>query len=50
MPDIIEGPPEAGAAQPPLWRRLAWFVALAFAGLAATAAVAYALRALLGLE
>ena len=39
-----------GLAQPPLWRRLAWFVALALAGLAATAAVAYALRALLGLE
>lgn len=50
MPDIIEGPPEEGAPPPPLWRRLAWFVGLAVAGMAATAAVAYALRAMLGLE
>lgn len=50
MPDIIEGPPEADAPQPPLARRLAWFIALALGGVAATGAVAYALRALLGLE
>ena len=47
MPAIIEGPPEPGAPQPPLWRRLAWFVALAVAAALATAAVAYALKALL---
>ena len=50
MPDIIEGPPEDEAAPAPLWRRRAWFAGLALAGLGATAAVAYALRALLGLE
>ncbi|WP_300574627.1 hypothetical protein [Phenylobacterium sp.] len=50
MRDIIEGPPEADAPRPPLARRLAWFIALALAGMAATGAVAYALRALLGLE
>lgn len=33
--------------QAPLWRRLAWFAALWIASLAATAAVAYGLRALL---
>ena len=49
MRDIIEGPPEAGSPPPPLWRRLAWFAALALAGLLATAAAAYALRAMLGL-
>ncbi|MDO8902694.1 MAG: hypothetical protein Q7V15_15215 [Phenylobacterium sp.] len=50
MPDIIEGPPEADAPRRSLGRRLAWFLALALAGMAATGAVAYALRALLGLE
>ena len=49
MPDIIEGPPDADAPRAPLARRLAWFVALALAGCLAVAAVAYALRALLGL-
>lgn len=34
-------------AEPPLWRRLAWFAGLWVASLAATAAVAYGLRALL---
>ncbi|MDO8409325.1 MAG: hypothetical protein Q7S93_04615 [Phenylobacterium sp.] len=50
MPDIIEGPPEADAPPRPLARRLAWFIGLALAGMAATGAVAYSLRALLGLE
>lgn len=50
MPDIIEGPPKADAPPTPLARRLAWFIALALGGMAATGAVAYALRALLGLE
>jgi len=36
-----------GGGQAPLGRRLAWFAALWLAGLAATAAVAYLLRALL---
>jgi hypothetical protein len=48
MPAIIEGPPEPGAADGrPLWRKLAWFVGLALASTAATAAVAYGLRALI---
>lgn len=47
MPAIIEGPPDPEAPPAPLWRRLAWFLGLALAGAAATAAVAYALRALL---
>ncbi|MDP1874432.1 hypothetical protein [Phenylobacterium sp.] len=50
MRDIIEGPPDSEAPRPPLARRLAWFVALALGGMAATGAVAYVLRALLGLE
>lgn len=50
MRDIIEGPPGEDDARPPVLRRLGWFVALALAGMGATAAVAYALRALLGLE
>ncbi|WP_374469301.1 hypothetical protein [Phenylobacterium sp.] len=47
MPDIIEPPPAPGHAASPLWKRLAWFVGLAVAGAGATAAVAYALRAVL---
>ncbi len=47
MPAIIEGPPEAGAAAPPLWRRLAWFAGLALLSGAATGLVAYGLKALL---
>jgi hypothetical protein len=31
----------------PLWKRLAWFFGLAIAGAGVTAAVAYALKALL---
>ncbi|HMO44069.1 MAG TPA: hypothetical protein PKB04_12285 [Phenylobacterium sp.] len=50
MRDIIEGPPDEGEPRPPVWRRLAWFAGLALAGLAATAAVAYAPRAMLGLN
>ena len=42
-----ERPPEPGAPQAPLWKRLMWFAGLALAGTAVTAAVAYALRALL---
>jgi hypothetical protein len=47
MPAIIEGPPEPGAPAPPLWRRLAWFVAIALGAALATALVAYGLKALL---
>ena len=47
MPAIIEGPPEPGAPASPLWRRLAWFVAIALASLAVTAGAAYGLKALL---
>ena len=47
MPPIIEGPPEEGAAPRPLGKRLVWFVILWIGGLAAVAAVAYALRALI---
>lgn len=47
MRAIIEPPPEPGAAQAPLGRRLAWFAGIALAASAATAAVAYALKALL---
>lgn len=51
MRAIIEPqhPPEPGAAQAPLWKRLIWFAGLALAGSVATATVAYALRALLRL-
>lgn len=47
MRAIIEGPPEPGAPQAPLWKRLAWFAGIAFGAMAATAIVAYGLRALL---
>jgi hypothetical protein len=47
MPAIIEPPPEPGAPGRPLWKQLAWFAGLSVAGLTATGAVAYALRALL---
>lgn len=49
MPDIIEGPPGEDDAPLPWHTRLLWFVGLAVAGSAATAVVAYALRALLKL-
>jgi hypothetical protein len=47
MRAIIEPPPEPGAPQPPLGRRLAWFAGLAIASAAGTASVAYLLKALL---
>jgi hypothetical protein len=47
MPAIIEGPPEPGAPQAPLWRRLAWFVGIAIASVTIVAAAAYGLKALL---
>jgi uncharacterized protein involved in exopolysaccharide biosynthesis len=47
MRAIIERPPEAGEPPGPLWKRLAWFFGLAIGAALATAAVAYALRALL---
>lgn len=47
MRDIVEGPPEPDAHPPPLWKRLAWFVAIAVAGTCVTAIVAYAMKALL---
>ena len=47
MPAIIEGPPEPDATPAPLWRRIAWFLAIAAGSVLVTAAVAYALKALL---
>jgi len=46
-PPTIEGPPEPGDPKQPLGKSLIWFVALWVGGLAAVAAVAYALRALI---
>ncbi|MBA3050071.1 MAG: DUF2474 domain-containing protein [Brevundimonas sp.] len=39
-------PPGPGEPSGPLWKRLAWFAALAVAASAVTATVAYGLRAL----
>ncbi|MGI8839834.1 MAG: hypothetical protein ACR2F8_03475 [Caulobacteraceae bacterium] len=47
MPAIIEGPPAPGDPSRPLWRRVAWFVALALGSAAATALTAWGLEALL---
>ena len=47
MPAIIEGPPAPGAPQGPLWKRLAWFVVIAFGASLATGLVALGLEALL---
>lgn len=49
MAPIIEpqGPPGPGDPEPPLGRRLLWFIGLSLASAATVAAVAYALRALI---
>lgn len=47
MPAIIEPPRGPDEAQPPLWKRLAWFIGIALASTLATAVVAYAMKALL---
>jgi hypothetical protein len=47
MRAIIEPPPEAGDALPPLWKRLAWFAGLSLTGALSCAAIAYALKMLL---
>ena len=49
MPVTIEpvGPPGADDPRPSLARRLAWFFAIALTAAAVTAAVAYAMKALL---
>ena len=47
MRAIIEPPPEPGASPGPLWKRLAWFFGIAISATLVTAAVAYALKALL---
>ncbi|HZZ33165.1 MAG TPA: hypothetical protein VFE10_14350 [Phenylobacterium sp.] len=47
MRAIIEPPPEPGAPLASLGRRLGWFFGLAITAALTTAAVAYALRALL---
>ena len=46
-PPTIEGPPEPGDPKRPLGKSLLWFAALSVGGLAAVAAVAYALRAMI---
>lgn len=49
MPDLIApvGPPAKHEKSPPLARKLAWFAALALAGLLTAAGAAYLLRVLL---
>jgi hypothetical protein len=47
MRAIIERPPEPGAPAGPLWKRLAWMLALALGASFATALVAYGMKALL---
>jgi len=47
MRPIIEGPPEDEESERPLSHKLLWFAALWCGGLLATAALAYALRALI---
>ncbi len=39
-------PPEPGEPEGPLWKKLAWFAALALAGVLVVGGVAYVLRAL----
>jgi hypothetical protein len=48
MRDIIEPPPGPGAPLPPLWKRLAWFAGLSLTGAGSCAAIAYAMKLLLG--
>ena len=40
-------PPSAEDQDPPAWRKVAWFIALAAGGALATMAVAYAMRSML---
>ncbi len=40
-------PPDAQAAERPLWQKLAWFAGLMLAGLMAVAGAAYAMRTIL---
>ena len=47
MRDIIERPPEPGAAVGPLWKRLAWFAGLSLTGAFSCAGIAYVLKLLL---
>lgn len=47
MRAIIEPPPEPDAPPGPLWKRLAWFAALAAAGTASAAILAWLMKALL---
>ncbi len=49
MPGIVDprGPPKGSSTPSTLTSRLLWFVALAGAGIAVTAVVAFGLRALL---
>jgi len=47
MRAIIEPPPEPGTPSGPLWKRLAWFAALAVGGSLAAATLAWVMKALL---
>ena len=49
MTDLIrpQGPDETGPSTGPLWKRLVWFGAIAFASVIVVAATAYLLRGLL---
>jgi len=47
MRPIIEPPAEPGSPKPPLLARLGWFATLAAGAAAATALIAYGLKALL---
>ena len=48
MKVTIEPPPGEDEPLPPLMHRLGWFIGIALASTVAVAAVAYALKALLG--
>jgi hypothetical protein len=47
MRAIIEPPPGPDWTPPPLWKRLAWFAAIALASVVVTGVVAYGMKALL---